>query len=492
MPDHSFRHLRDDSLSPVFKYFDGSAWQTSQSGKTIDVRSPIDDEVIGKVQEVTHGEIDVAIKKATTAQQEWQRTSFTFRARILHLAADWIRSHSGIFTDQLIVEIGKPKVEAADEIVRSADMIDAFVAEGQSIHGEELTGDSFPGYDQTRLALIERVPLGVILAIAPFNYPINLAISKIAPAILMGNTVVFKPPTQGSIAGLMLTEVFHRAGLPAGVLTTLTGQSSTIGPVLVKHQGIHMITFTGSSEVGQEIARAAGMIPLLFECGGNNPALVLPDADLPSTAREIVKGAFSYSGQRCTAIKYVLGMKHTLESLLPIVLNETTGMKTGDPRHNGIAIGPVISDNAAGTIEHRIIAAKAEGARIECGGRRVGRMITPTILTNVPLHAQIVLSETFGPVVSFIEIPSIDRAIEIINTSSYGLQVSVFTKDEGAGIRIGRLLNTGSIQINSKPQRGPDNFPFLGIRGSGIGVQGIRYSLESMTRPKPIILNKPQ
>ncbi len=488
-----FSEIADGKSPATYNYFDGEKWTASLSGQTIDVVSPIDGKVMGKIQEVSHSEIDQAIDRARKAQLSWKSIPMIKRAKILHLAADWIRHHEHYLTTILIREIGKPFAEAKDEILRSADMIDYFANEGLHVTGEELSGEVFPGYDQTKMAIVERVPFGTVLAIAPFNYPVNLAVSKIAPALIMGNAVVFKPPSQGCISGLHIAQIFYQAGLPKGLMVTVTGRGEDTGNYLCVHPGIDMVTFTGSSRVGKSIAEEIGMIPILFECGGNNPAIVLPDADLQFTAAEIVKGAFSFAGQRCTAIKYVLGMPPTVDELLPIVVEKTKEMmKMGDPMEEKFNMGPVISDSAAQIIEKRIMEAKAAGARVVFGGKRNGRYIEPTILDMVKSSMKIIQTETFGPVVSFIRINSVDEAIKIIRESNYGLQASIFTNDEGAGIKLAQIVDVGTVQINSKPQRGPDHFPFLGIKGSGSGVQGIRYTLEAMSRLKPIILNKPQ
>ncbi|KKR88446.1 MAG: Glyceraldehyde-3-phosphate dehydrogenase (NADP+) [Candidatus Gottesmanbacteria bacterium GW2011_GWA2_41_12] len=460
-----------------------------------DVISPLDGSVVGKIQVVDNTEIDEAIKIAHREQKTWEDIPLIKRVKILHLAADWLREHEHYLSVLLIKEIGKTVAEAKDEVVRSADMIDYFANEALNLRGEELSGDAFPGYDKDKLALVERVPLGVILAIAPFNYPVNLSVSKIAPALALGNAVIFKPATQGSISALHMIEAFHKAGVPAGVLSALTGGGEEIGNYLVTHPGIDQISFTGSSDVGKEIATKAGMIPLLFECGGNNPALVLSDADLDLTSTEIVKGAFSYSGQRCTAIKYVLGLAPTIDALIPMVLDKTKKLiKMGDPRKEEMNLGPVISENAAINIEKRIVDAEEKGGEILTGGKREGYYIEPTVIDfgdKLP-SVDLVKKETFGPVVSFIRVQNIADALEFINSSTYGLQASVFTKDEGTGIKVGQQINVGSVQLNNKPQRGPDHFPFLGIKSSGVGVQGIRYALEAYTRYKSIVFNKPQ
>lgn len=492
MPDTYFSSLSDSGKPPHFKYFNGEEWKDSLSGKMIEIRSPIDNDCLGSIPVVTHAEIDQVIDSARKAQRQWAKVPMIERKKILQLAADWIRHHESVLTDLLIKEIGKPFIEAKDEIERSADMIDYFANEALNLRGEELSGEAFPGYDQTKMAVIERVPLGVVVAIGPFNYPVNLSISKIVPALVTGNAVIFKPPTQGTLSGLYLTEVFRMAGLPKGLLSTVTGEGIDVGDYLVTHRSVDMVAFTGSSPVGQSLAAKIGMIPILFECGGNNPAIVLPDADLDTTAIEIVKGAFAYAGQRCTAIKYVLGLKPTLDALLPLVVSKTREtVRIGNPREKETTIGPLISDKAVDEMEKRIISAKSQGAKVVSGGKRNGRMMEPTILNDVRPSMEIMHTETFGPVVSFLAVRSMDEALKIINESQYGLQASIFTADEGAAIKLAQQVEVGSVQINSKPQRGPDHFPFLGIKKSGLGIQGIRYTLEAMTRLKPVILSKP-
>ena len=279
-----FEILATHTTPPVYRYFDGRDWVTSKSKKTITVISPVDGTTLGKLQSVTTAEIDDALTRAKAAYKSWFTRPIIERSRILHLAADWLRHHEERLTIMLVKEIGKTVEDARDEIVRSADMIDYFANEALSMRGEQLSADSFPGYDKSRVGFIERVPLGVILAIAPFNYPINLSVSKLAPALVTGNAVVFKPPINGGISALHMVQAFIKAGVPPDILVCLTGQGAEIGNYLTTHPLIDQISFTGSSKTGQYIAKKAGMIPLLFECGGNNPALVLDDADMEGAA----------------------------------------------------------------------------------------------------------------------------------------------------------------------------------------------------------------
>ncbi|MBI2405026.1 aldehyde dehydrogenase family protein [Candidatus Gottesmanbacteria bacterium] len=493
MPDDFFADISDGKTPPTYRFFNGKEWVVSTSGKITAVHSPIDASIVGHLQVVTTAEIDAVMETAKAAQPAWEAIPLNQRVKIMHLAADWTAHFADYLIALLMREIGKTTDEAKGEIMRTVDLTDYFADEAQSLRGETLDSDNFPGFEKGRIALVERVAYGVVVAISPFNYPVNLSASKIVPALLMGNSVVFKPPTQGAISGLHLTKIFQKAGVPAGVLSCVTGGGGEIGDYLVSHPKADLITFTGSSDTGRAIAVAGGMKPLVFECGGNNPAVVFPDADMSLTVREIIKGGFSYAGQRCTAIKYVLGTSGVLESLLQeVLLQMKTLVHMGDPRSPETKlVGPVISEQAALHIEEVIQEAVGDGATIATGGKRTASYIEPTILTNVKPTMKIVGTEVFGPVISFMSVNSMDEAATIINGSHFGLQASVFTKDEGTGIVFARQLNVGTVQINGSPQRGPDHFPFLGVKRSGLGVQGVRYSLEAMSRLKPIVLNKP-
>lgn len=479
--------------SQVYRYFDGEAWVLGKNSELITINSPIDASSIGQIPNLGAEEIETVMSRLSQAKAIWQNTPLYERIKMMHLAADWIRHEEHYLTSLLVREIGKTYTEAKSEIIRTADLVDYFAQEVQSVKGETLESDQFPGFTKGKIALVERAPYGVVLAISPFNYPVNLSASKIVPALLTGNCVLFKPPTQGAISALHLVRLLEKSGLPRGVLGVVTGRGSEIGDFVVGNQQIDLVAFTGSSETGKTIAAAAAMKPLLFECGGNNAAIVMPDADMQLTAREIVKGAFAYAGQRCTAIKYVLTTPAVASVLLPRVLQATGELvHAGDPRSPETKlVGPVISEKVAGEIEEVIHETLHQGGRLIIGGKRQGTLVEATIFTGVTPNMTIVKREIFGPVLSFIHVVSWAEAANIINLSRFGLQAAVFTRDEGAGIAFAQTLNVGSVQINGSPQRGPDHFPFLGVRDSGVGVQGVRYSLEAMSRLKPVIINKP-
>lgn len=332
------------------------------------------------------------------------------------------------------------------------------------------------------------MPLGVILAISPFNYPVNLAAAKLAPALITGNSVIFKPATQGSISGIKMIEALAKTNIPAGVLNLVTGKGSVIGDYLIEHEDIALVTFTGGTSTGERIAQKAKMIPLVMELGGKDPAIVCEDANLQLASKQIVSGAYSYSGQRCTAIKRVLVHYSVADELVSLIKSEVEQLSVGSPEDNATIV-PLIDDQSADFVQGLIDDALQKGATLVLGNKREGNLIYPTLLDDVTTDMRIAWEEPFGPVLPIIRVSSQEEGIEIANASEYGLQASVFTQHIDKALTIARKLETGSVQINGRTERGPDHLPFIGIKKSGLGIQGVRRSIESMTREKVIILN---
>jgi glyceraldehyde-3-phosphate dehydrogenase (NADP+) len=385
-------------------------------------------------------------------------------------------------------EIGKPLKSAISEINRTADIFNGIADAAPQIVGETIMGDAFEGFTRDKISMTYRVPLGVVLCIGPFNYPFNLTGSKIAPALASGNAVVMKPPSEGSITPLHFGVILEKAGLPPGVFNIVTGRGSEIGDYLTGHPSIDMVSFTGSSNTGKNLAKVAGMKPLLLELGGKDAAIVLDDADIDLTVRAIVKGAFSFSGQRCTAVKRVLPMPGIANELIERVTKEVLNLSIGDPFKSNV-IGPLINSKQCDYVQGLIDDALQKGATLKCGNKREGNIIWPTILDNVTTEMRVAWEEPFGPVLPFIRIYSAEEAIEISNKSEYGLQGMIFTNNIDLAFNIAQELEVGTVQINGQSERGPDHFPFLGTKSSGLGTQGIKYSIEAMSRPKVVVMN---
>lgn len=476
------------SSNGVYKnLFDGK-WVESKTNKTIETHSPYDGSLIGKVQALSKEEVDEIFKSSRTAQKKWGETPINERARIMRKAADILDDNAEYIAKILSNEIAKDLKSSLSEVKRTADFIRFTANEGTHMEGEAINSDNFPGSKKDKLSLVERVPLGIVLAISPFNYPVNLSGSKVAPALIAGNSVVLKPSTTGAISALHLAEIFNAAGLPAGVLNTVTGKGSEIGDYLITHEEVNFINFTGSSAVGKHISKIAGMIPMVLELGGKDAAIVLEDANLETTAKSIVSGAYGYSGQRGTAVKRVLVMDKVADELVELVTKKVKELKVGNP-FDDVTITPLIDNKAADYVQTLIDDAIEKGATLIVGNKRKENLMYPTLFDNVTADMRIAWEEPFGPVLPIIRVKSMDEAIELANRSEYGLQSAVFTENMHDAFYIANKLDVGTVQVNNKPERGPDHFPFLGTKSSGMGTQGIRYSIEAMTRHKSIVLN---
>lgn len=469
-----------------YKNLVNGEWLSSE--KEITVYSPINDEELGTIPSMTREEADNAIKTAKTALKNWKNLAIVERAKFLYKAADILERDKEIIANVLAKEIAKPLKAAVTEVVRTADLIRYSAEEGLRTVGEIVEGGSFEAASKNKIAMVRREPMGLVLAIAPFNYPINLSASKIAPALIGGNVVLFKPPSQGAMSALLLVKAFYEAGIPAGVITTVTGRGAEIGDYLIENPLVDFINFTGSTAVGKRIGELAGMRPISLELGGKDGAIVMEDADLEKTAKDIVSGAFSYSGQRCTAIKRVLVVEKIADRLASLIKNEVEKLKVGNPFENS-DITPLIDNKSADFIESLIKDALSKGAKALTNIKREKNLMWPVLFDHVTLDMQVAWEEPFGPILPIIRVKDVEEAVEICNSSEYGLQTSVFTNDIKKAFDIAKRLEVGTVQINNKTQRGPDNFPFLGIKGSGVGVQGIKYSIESMTRIKSIVLD---
>lgn len=463
-------------------------WIASNSGETIAIYSPDNHEVVGEVPALTQEEVAAAIQKTADIQEKWAANESYERAALLHRWADELEKMTDEIGEMIHKEVGKTIADGKSEVKRTAQLIRYTAEEGLRIHGSFIQGDAFPGASKKTKAMVQKVPHGVVLAISPFNYPVNLAASKIAPALITGNTVIFKPATQGAISGLLMVEALVKAGLPEGVVNVVTGRGSVIGDFIVTHPLIDMISFTGGTITGKRIAKQASMIPVVLELGGKDSAIVLEDADLNKAAKEIVSGALSYSGQRCTAIKRVMVVNSVADELIRKVKEIVSELKVGRSSENA-NVTPMIDQKSADFVSGLIEDAKIKGATLVLEGIKDKNLLGPTLLDHVTEEMDIAWEEQFGPVLPFMRIENKQEAIALEKRNQYGLQASIFTSNLENAFSISDKLNVGTVQINGKTSRGPDHFPFLGVKNSGQGVQGIGRSIDSMLRDKMLVLN---
>lgn len=458
-------------------------------GEIIEIYSPVDSSLVGAVPAMTREDIDEAARGCKQAQGPWQRMPVYKRADLLYRAADLLEQQAEELAAVLTMEIAKDKKSSLSEVIRSADLLRYTADVSKNSRGEAVFGDNFPGGSRNKMSFVARVPMGTVLAVSPFNYPVNLSVSKIAPALMGGNTVLLKPATQGAASALMLAKILDKAGLPKGVLNTITGKGSVIGDYAVTHRDVDFINFTGSTQVGEHISQICAMKPMILELGGKDAAIVLEDADLNFAADNIVEGAYSYSGQRCTAVKRILVVEPVADQLIEKLKTRIGRLRWGDPREEGVAITPLINKEAADAAQRLIDDALEKGATLIVGNEREGNLLTPTLIDHVDTDMDLAWIEPFAPVLPILRVKNAAQAVEIANRSEYGLQSSVFTNDINRAFAIASRLEVGTVQINNKTERGPDNFPFLGVKNSGMGTQGVKYSIEAMTRPKAVTIN---
>ncbi|MCD3370776.1 NADP-dependent glyceraldehyde-3-phosphate dehydrogenase [Streptococcus equi subsp. zooepidemicus] len=473
-------------MAKQYKNLVNGEWKLSEN--EIKIYAPATGEELGSVPAMSREEVDQVYASARAALADWRALSYVERAAYLHKAADILVRDAEKIGAVLSKEVAKGYKAAISEVIRTAEIINYAAEEGLRMEGEVLEGGSFEAASKKKIAIVRREPVGLVLAISPFNYPINLAGSKIAPALIAGNVVALKPPTQGSISGLLLAEAFAEVGLPAGVFNTITGRGSVIGDYIVEHEAVNFINFTGSTPIGERIGKLAGMRPIMLELGGKDSAIVLEDADIALAAKNIVAGAFGYSGQRCTAVKRVLVMESVADQLVAEIKGLVEKLLIGMPEDNA-DITPLIDTKAADFVEGLVNDAADKGAQALTEIKRDGNLICPILFDRVTTDMRLAWEEPFGPVLPVIRVSSVEEAISISNQSEYGLQASIFTTNFPQAFAIAEKLEVGTVHINNKTQRGTDNFPFLGAKKSGAGVQGVKYSIEAMTSLKSVVFD---
>ncbi|CAM6079290.1 unnamed protein product [Sphagnum tenellum] len=483
-----FKDLLDGD---VFKYYVDGAWTPTTSGKSVGIINPSTLKPLFKISACTQDEVNKCVDSCKAAQKLWAKVPLWKRAEHLHKLAAIMKDQKITIADCLVKEVAKCMKDAMVEVVRSGDLIDYTAEEGIRIlsEGKFLTSDPFPGNERNKYCLASKIPLGVVLAIPPFNYPVNLAVSKIGPALIAGNSVLLKPPTQGAVATLHMVHCIHMAGFPKGLVNAITGKGSEIGDYTTTHPGINCISFTGG-DTGIAISKKAGMIPLQMELGGKDTCLVLEDADLELAATHVVKGGYSYSGQRCTAVKVVCVMESVADELVKKINEKIKKLTVGMPEKD-CDITPVISETSANFIQGLVEDAKEKGAKLHQEWKREGNLIWPVLIDKVLPDMRIAWEEPFGPVLPIMRIKSVEEGIHHCNANNFALQGCVFTKNIDKAIMISDAMESGTIQINAAPARGPDHFPFQGLRDSGIGSQGIINSINMMCKTKSIVINLP-
>ncbi len=473
---------------PTLQLLIDGEWRPASSGETFEVRSPIDDNVIALAQAADEDDVEAAIAAARSARARFREMSAAERIEICERAAETVTENFDAFVETIVVDLGKTSGQAESEVTATRERLQFVREEVRKIFGEYLPGDWIPD-TRGKSAIVLREPVGTVAAIGPFNYPLFLTASKVIPALAAGNTVVAKAPSDDPIVLTLFARALEEAGLPPGALNLVTGPGSEIGDRFATHEAVSMVSFTGSSKVGRRLAELAGPKPLHLELGGNAAAIVLADADLELAVQKSVDGAFKNAGQRCDAVSRVLVEEAVYGDYLEQAVDAARGYALGDPRADGVDVGPLVNERAATSVKELVMDAVEKGARVLAGGESEGCYHEPTVLADVPHDADIVWEETFGPVLAVVSVPDLEAALKLANGSRYGLDSCVFTSNLDRAWGAARALECGMVTVNDAPAHGVGHFPFGGRKpDSGIGREGLGYSIDECTALKTVVL----
>lgn len=451
------------------------------------VINPYDGEVIDTVPIAHLQTVQKAIDAANDAKDKLTEMSAFKISNKLFNVVEKLKENRKDFAELLSLEVGKPINESFVELDRSIETLKLAAEEAKRIYGESvpldagLNGKGFYAFTQ-------RLPLGVVAAITPFNYPLNLTIHKIAPAIACKNTVIVKPPTEAPLTVMKFCELLNEE-FPDGVVNTVTGYGSEVGDYLVTSSEVNKISFTGSVTTGLMISQKAGMKKVTLELGGNDPMLVLKDADIDKAVKGVINGAFLNAGQVCMGVKRIIIEEEIADEFADRLVSETKKLVMGNPLDEKTTLGTLISEKSAIQVEETVNNAVSEGAKILTGGNRQGAFYEATVMDDVTPEMDLVINETFGPVAPIIRVRSVDEAIEIANATDYGLQAGVFTNDYSLAMKCVQEIEAGTVFVNKQSTFRTDNMPFGGFKSSGVGKEGIKYAVEEMTKTKLIGLN---
>ncbi len=457
-------------------------------GKTFDVINPYDGSVVGTVPLATPDMVSRAIGAAYEARETMANMPLHERARILSETSRLIEARKEEFARTIALEAGKAWKYAVGEVERAIQTFRFAAAETLTFHGETVPMSAAKGAE-SRVGFYERFPIGVIGAITPFNFPLNLVAHKVAPAIGAGNTLVLKPASATPFTSILLVEVLLKAGMPPRAINLVAGSGSVVGNAIVTDDRVAMITFTGSPSVGWWIKEKCGKKKVTLELGSNSGIVVEDDADLELAVSRCLIGAFAYAGQVCISLQRIYVNKKIYDRFVKEFVKRAKKLKVGDPLDPNTDVNPMIDEGEAKRVEEWVKEAVSEGAKVACGGKRKGRIFYPTVITNVKPDMKVSCLEVFAPVVVIDSYKTFEEGIEKLNDSIYGLQAGIFTKDVNKAMYAYKKLHVGGVMINDIPTFRVDQMPYGGIKNSGMGREGLKYAMEEMTEIKLVVFN---
>jgi alpha-ketoglutaric semialdehyde dehydrogenase len=461
-------------IEKTYKNFINNEWIESGSGQTIKSINPANkEEIVGKVQNSTIEDLEKAVQAAHKAKKSWRKLGQAARGQLLFKVANIIEENLDDIAETLTREMGKTLPEAKGETARGIAILRYYAGEGM-----RKDGDVIPSSDKDALMFTKRTPLGVVGVITPWNFPVAIPVWKIAPALVYGNTVVFKPATEAAVTAAKVVDCFAKAGIPAGVLNFITGSGSVIGQALIDHSLLNAITFTGSEGVGEGVAKSAAARGIKFqlEMGGKNPVIVTKDADLDNAVEAVISGGFRSTGQKCTASSRVIVEAEVYDAFKEKLIQETKKITVGAGLQEGIWMGPCASESQFNTVKKYIEQGKEEGASLIYGGEPLtgeefekGFYVSPAIFENVKSDMAIAQEEIFGPVIALLKAADLEEAIEIANDTKYGLSASIFTSNIGSLLEFIDEVEAGLVRINAESAGVELQAPFGGMKASSTG-----------------------
>ena len=464
----------------------GGQWV--DTGEKIEVLNPYDNTVVDTVPHAAATHIEAALAAAVRGAKIMAKLTAWERYQILKKTAEKLGARAEEFARTITLEEGKVIVEGRFEVNRAVETLTLSAEEARRIHGETVPLDASPG-GAGKMGFTLRVPCGVVVAISPFNFPLNLMVHKVGPAIAAGNAVIIKPPSNTPLSALKLTELLLECGLPPEAISCLTGPGGELGDALCRDPRVRKISFTGSVPVGEHICRTAGIKKVTMELGSNSPIIVMPDADLEKVAEAVAATGYSNAGQVCISTQRVIAQQAVYEDVLAATKLKVEALTTGNPLDEKTNVGPMIREQEAIRVEQWVQEAVKGGGRVVTGGVRRGAIYTPTVVANVKPEMKISFEELFGPAVAFTPFYKVDEALALANDSRFGLAAGVFTESLDTAMKFARELETGNIHINWGPQWRTDLMPYGGLKNSGFGREGPRYAVEEMTELKMVVFH---
>lgn len=456
--------------------------------EVLEVENPYDGSVVDTVPLPSEGDIERALASAVRGSEVMAGMPALERYEILHRAAELLEERAEGFARTISQEEGKSIHEGRGEVARCVQTLTLSAEEAKRLYGEGLPMDVAPG-GEDKVGFTLRVPCGVVVAICPFNFPLNLVAHKVGPALATGNAIIVKSATETPLSAFKLTELLLDAGLPAEAIQCLTGDGPKVGTPLVTDDRVRKVSFTGSRAVGEEICKAAGIKKVTMELGSNSPLVVMDDADLDVVAEVTAGNGYANAGQVCISAQRVLVHRRVYADFLDALTPAVESIEIGDPLDESVTMGPLIRTRDAERVHRWIREAVDGGARLVTGGGHSGRMHEPTILADVDPAMRVSRDELFGPAVALTGIDSIEEAIALANDTTYGLSAGIFTENVHRAFRFAREVESGNVMINSGPQWRADFMPYGGLKDSGLGKEGPRYAVRDMTEVKTVVFH---